>query len=238
MKAWRLTLPGQMYGVLHQHLFPGDGDEHGAVILAGLAYTSRGPRLLARELHLARDGVDYMAGKRGYRCLRAEFITPLIRKARDQRLVYLAIHNHGGKDAVAFSSDDIASHERGYPALLDIANGVPVGALVFARNAVAGDIWLNSRHRTTVSEAVILGACRHVLYPSPPADDLQADLTFDRQVRLFGDRGQRLLSKAKVAIIGLGGGWQPARIALGQAGCGRIRTVRPRSRRHHESSAH
>jgi hypothetical protein len=48
------------------------------------------------------------------------------------------VHNHGGDDAVGFSNDDLASHERGYPALLDIlADDRPVGALVVAPRAVA-----------------------------------------------------------------------------------------------------
>jgi hypothetical protein len=36
----------------------GDGDEHGAVIAAGTARSPRGNRLLARDLFLAKDGVD------------------------------------------------------------------------------------------------------------------------------------------------------------------------------------
>ena len=60
--------------------------------------------------------------------LKAEFIQSRILRARDARLAYLAIHNHGGIDSVGFSPDDMASHERGYPALLDIARGMPVGA--------------------------------------------------------------------------------------------------------------
>ena len=59
----------------------------------------------------------------------------------------MAIHNHGGRESVEFSGDDLQSHERGYPALLDIMRGVPVGALVFASDAIAGDIWLPGRRR-------------------------------------------------------------------------------------------
>ena len=35
MRSWRLTIPAGMYEELHGHLFPGDGDEHGAVIPRG-----------------------------------------------------------------------------------------------------------------------------------------------------------------------------------------------------------
>ena len=104
MKPWRLTIPSRLYRELQEHLFPGDGDEHGAVILAGTCESERGLRLVARELHLAKDGVDYVPGKRGYRMLKAEFIQGLILRARDKRLAYLAIHNHGGTESVGSRS--------------------------------------------------------------------------------------------------------------------------------------
>lgn len=204
-KPWRILIPQRMYAQLHAHLFPGDNDEHGAVILAGLAETLHDVRLLARELQLAVDGRDYVPGKRGYRMLRAEFITNQVMKARDERLVHLAIHNHSGTDRVAFSGDDLRSHERGYPALLQISRGVPVGALVFAEDAIAGDIWLSAQSRVTLAGATIIGPCRRLLTPGRLSYSMQFDPRYDRQVRLFGDRGQEMLRKAKVAIVGLGG---------------------------------
>ena len=72
---WRMVFPESLYKRLRTHLFPGDGDEHGAVIAAGLARTPAGEmRLLARNLFLAADGQDYIAGKRGYKMLKAEFV--------------------------------------------------------------------------------------------------------------------------------------------------------------------
>ena len=54
--SWSLFLPEDLWRRLERHLFPGDGDEHGAVIEAGIVETGRGTRLLARTLHLATDG--------------------------------------------------------------------------------------------------------------------------------------------------------------------------------------
>ncbi len=205
-RSWHLVLPEGLYARLEAHLFPGDGDEHGAVIAAGVASTSDGSvRLLARVLFLAQDGVDYVPGKRGYRMLRAAFIRDRIRECRDERLVYLAIHNHGRGSSVSFSEDDLASHERGYPALLDIADGMPVGALVFASSAIAGDIWLPDGGRVSLADATVVGRRRVQLFPSRPARRVNVDQNYDRQVRLFGDAGQDILRGARVAIIGLGG---------------------------------
>lgn len=218
--SWQLVLPQKLYDRLHQHLFCGDDDEHGAVIAAGLAVTPRGVRLLARELYLAEDGVDYVPGRRGYRMLRADFIAGRIAKCADENLVYLAVHNHGGNDYVAFSADDLRSHERGYPALLDIANGIPVGALVFARNAIAGDIWLPNGGRVVLSKASIIGRSLRELRHCPPTWSLQRDPMYDRHARLFGDAGQAILAGAKVGIIGLGGAGSLIAEYLGRLGVG------------------
>lgn len=225
---WSLTLPGSMHQFLLSQLYPGDGDEHGAVITAGIATTADGrTRLLARELHLAIDGKDYVPGKRGYRMLKAEFIRKHITACRDQRLVYLAIHNHGGSTSVAFSRDDLNSHERGYPALLDIANGMPVGALVFAPRAIAGDIWLPNQRRVALDRAIVVGTQRTVLTPLPELADAGAASQYGRQTLLFGSRGQAILGAAKVGIIGLGGVGSLLAQYLGHLGVGQFVLIDP-----------
>jgi len=226
VKPWRLTIPEEMHAQLMRHLFPGDGDEHGAIILAGICESDRGLRLVAREVHLAQDGEDYVPGKYGYRMLKAQFIQSRILRARDSKLAYLAIHNHGGSTSVGFSSDDFASHERGYPALLDISRGMPVGALVFARQAVAGDLWFAGNKRSELAEAHVVGSRRQFLYPQPPKR-MTAAAAYDRQSRLFGDAGQGILAGARVGIIGLGGAGSILAELLGRLGVGEFVLVDP-----------
>ncbi len=224
--AWRLIIDSGTYLQLHDHLFPGDGDEHGAVLAAGLATSARGTRLIARDLFVARDGVDFVPGARGYRRLTAEFVRDHIRRCRDENLVYLAVHNHGGSDSVAFSDVDLRSHERGYPALLDIS-GNPVGALVLAHEALAGDVWTPDRVRRPIAETVIVGRHLRRLHPSPPPPPPKADPTWDRQIRWLGERGQDLLSRTKVAVIGAGGVGLPLTTMLGRLGVGHIVVIDP-----------
>ena len=169
---WRMVFPEGLYERLQKHLFPGDGDEHGAVIATGLARTPDGEmRLLARHLFLAADGQDYIAGKRGYKMLKAEFVRDRVTNCRNEQLVYMAIHNHGGRESVKFSGVDLQSHERGYPALLDIMRGVPVGALVFASDAIAGDIWLPGGRRVELASATIVGRRRRVSSFGPSVNE-------------------------------------------------------------------
>ena len=223
---WSLHLAPAMAADLLGHLFPGDRDEHGAVLGVSVVETDRGVRLLGRRLYLAEDGIDYVPGSRGYRMLVPAFVRDRILDCEREGLGYLAVHCHRGTDRVAFSADDMASHERGYPALLDILGGRPVGALVFATNAVAGDIWLPDGRRLTLDHARLLGSPIRELRAAPSARTAD-DPTFDRQSRLFGDRGQAVLARQKVAVIGAGGAGSLVVEYLARLGIGHLLVIDP-----------
>ena len=221
LKPWSVVFARAAADELHRHLFPGDADEHGAVLLCGVADRERSRRLLVREVLLARDGIDYVAGHGSYRTLTPAFVAQAIERAARENLAYLAVHNHLGTDYVGFSPTDLQSHERGYPALLDITRGGPVGALVFAERAVAGDIWERAG-RTSVDRTIVLGACREIFYPSPPAHFEIDRALYDRQIRLFGEAGQALLGGLRVGVVGLGGAGSMISQALAHLGVGAI----------------
>ena len=204
MKPIRFRINAQQFAELHQHLFPGDDDEHGAVLLAGLCETDREMRFIVRDVLLAADGVDYVPSKRGYRMLTADFVARASHRSAQEKLCYFAVHCHGGCNSVAFSDTDVQSHRRGYPALLDITSGGPVGALVLAKNAVAGEIWTRQGVRSLTSMTVV-GLNQHELFPDCPKLPKRCEDVFHRQSLLFGDVGQERLRDAKVGIIGLGG---------------------------------
>lgn len=193
------------YRELQAHLFPGDGDEHGAVLGVGYVKTDRGLRLLARRVFLAKDGVDYVPGDTGYRKLTGEFVARALVACEAEGLGYIAVHCHRGSNRVSFSPTDLDSHVRGYPALLDNLEGMPVGALVFAENAVAGDIWMPDGERYGLYGLDVVGNNFLHLHDGFSRRIFDSLAIFDRQVRMFGDAGQAKLSNQKVAVIGAGG---------------------------------
>lgn len=223
---WGLHLSPRLADELMEHLFPGDQDEHGAVLGVSVVETGRGIRLLGRRLYLAQDGVDYVSGTRGYRMLTAAFVRDRVLDCQREGLGYLAIHCHGGTNRVGFSSDDLASHERGYPALLGILEDKPVGALVFARDAVAGDIWLPDGRRVELDHARLIESPIRTLRAAPSSTVL-ADPTYDRQSRLFGDHGQAILASQKVGVIGAGGAGSLVVEYLARLGVGHLVVVDP-----------
>lgn len=216
------------WDALNQHLFPGDHDEHGAALLCGQAHIDGELRLLVREVIPATDGRDYVPGTLGYRHLTGAFVTRQLRRAKKLGLVYLAVHNHGGHDKVAFSQDDMDSHERGYPTLLNLNNN-PVGALVLTPNAVAGDIWHTSQTRAPVDFTVITGDAHAQLTDgSQPANPTSpAAPQYGRQALMFGDAGQQLLAQTTVAIVGAGGVGMLIIQALALLGVGHLIVVDP-----------
>lgn len=199
-----LRVAASDWSTLMGHLFPGDHDEHGAVLLCGVAESARGTRLLVREVVCAVDGSDYIPGQRGYRHLTGEFVTHQARRAKDLGLAYLAVHNHGGSGSVAFSRPDLQSHERAYPTLLQVT-GQRVGALVCASGAVAGDLWLQDGSRATLDRTTIVGSRRTVLTPTSTRDDPSVAARYDRQALLYGATGQSILNSSKVVVVGAGG---------------------------------
>ena len=72
-----------------------------------------------------------------------------------------------------------------------------------------------------LDRAVIVGESQQVLYPAPrkPAD---ATARYDRQVRLFGDRGQDLLAAQKVGVVGAGGAGSLINEYLARLGVGHV----------------
>ncbi|ODU24925.1 MAG: hypothetical protein ABS95_01335, partial [Verrucomicrobia bacterium SCN 57-15] len=221
MKAFTFRISETLFEQLMSHLFPGDSDEHGAVITAGISESEREVRLLAREVFLAKDGVDYVPGKRGYRMLTADFVARVSHHCAQENLCYFAVHCHGGDDFVDFSPTDVESHRRGYPALVDITKGGPVGALVFAQNAVAGSIW--TTHGVFPLEGLtVIGQNIRRLYPSPAKSPIAVNPLYHRQSLIFGAAGQELLKRTKVGIIGLGGAGSLLNEWLAHLGVGEI----------------
>lgn len=218
----RLRIARQDFDAVISHLFPGDHDEHGAVLLAGMSRSDEVITLHVREVHIASEDTDYVEGKIGYRALSPKFIHRLITRARDERLVYLAIHNHASDREVGFSRVDFESHERGYPALLQIAKGMPVGALVFGRRSIQADVWLSADCRLVLEDAVIVGETVQRLTPSPPTTHFETDGLYERQLRMFGKVGQDKLLNCRVGIIGLGGIGSLVAEYLARIGVGRF----------------
>lgn len=227
MSSMSLRVGEQLWAAVTGHIHQPDRDEHGGALLCGIATDHTGKRrLLARTFVAAIDGIDYVPGTRGYRHLRATFIRKVVLQAREQGLICLLVHGHGAGDSVEFSKTDFASHERGYPTLLDIS-GQSVGALVLATNAVAGDIWHTDGTRDILDTTVVIGGNIVSLTPTPAGRPPQIRAEDDRQGRLFGAAGQNILRKTRIGIVGAGGAGMIGVEMLARLGAGELIVIDP-----------
>lgn len=217
--GWSLTFRSRDWAVLTTHLLREDG-AHGAVLLAEPTEGPRGARLLVRQVIPAIDQVDYVRGTTGFHSLAPEFVRDCAMRAHAHGWAYVAVHNHGGYERVRFSDIDLASHERGYPALVQLLDR-PVVGLVLAEGAAAGDIWLPGGGRADLAELVVAGQSVVRLRPTP-ASASSTDGRWDRQVRVFGDIGQEVLGALRVAIVGLGGAGSMINEFISRLGVGHL----------------
>lgn len=225
---WTVRIASDTDRDLRNHLFPGDGQPHGAALIAGIHRTPRGGRLLVRKVIKARDGIDYLPGRdgRGHHRLSANFVRDAVVRAMDGGFAYLPVHIHGGTTSVGFSPQDLGSHARGYPALVDLLAGPPVAPLVFTEQAVGGQVWSESGAAGIVRGYVVVGTQTRTFRDAPTAES-RRDVTFDRQARIFGDAGQVLLGSLKVGVIGCGGVGMLLVEYLARLGVGRLVVVDP-----------
>ena len=221
-----VLITSKLHEQLMAHLFPGDNDEHGAILHAGIVRSDKSLRLLVKHFEAAEFGSDYVAGRYGYRALNPTFIHRHILQCRDAGLAYLAVHNHGSDRRVDFSKIDLESHERGYPALLDIGRGIPVGALVYGRRSVAADIWLPDRSRSALGAYRVIGQRVDRFYSRPQVES-ESVPEHDRQVRMFGAAGQQVLGASKIAVVGLGGVGSLVAEYLARLGVGHLVFIDP-----------
>lgn len=227
MSTVSLRVGQSLWADVLAHILQADRDEHGGALLCGVAVDAAGRRrLLGRRFVPAVDGTDYIPGTRGYRHLTATFIRRVVLEARTEGLVCLLVHGHGNGNSVGFSTTDLASHERGYPALVDIA-GQSVGALVLASRAVAGDIWNPDGSRDPLDVATIIGGNISRITPEPVQAVGATRAEDDRQVRLFGVAGQQLLRGCRIGVVGAGGAGMLAIEMLSRLGVGHLVVIDP-----------
>ncbi len=202
----RLLFTPAVHAAISRHLHRGDHGEHAGAMLCGFSRSGDRLDLMVREFIPATEGKDYVVTPEGHGRLQPLFIHEALCKAVEAGMVYVAIHNHFSDDSVGFSEVDLRSHERGYPTLLSLAKGLPVGAAVFGKRSVEVDIWTHEGVRLALETARIVGhGVRHVWSSPRLAPNETYDETFDRQLPFLRSDGQGILRRTKIGIVGLGG---------------------------------
>jgi molybdopterin/thiamine biosynthesis adenylyltransferase len=215
------------YDRLYAHLFPGDGDEHGAILLAGEHHVSNGSILAVRETHLL-DWDEFPPGTHGYRQFAAGSLARLGNRAAEERLAVVTVHSHpGARERNSLSRDDLAAHERVFPHLLDITSAASVTGIALGEASAAGETWRRDGGRQELASVKVVGPNMRTLRPRPVEYQEDDNGRFERQVLLFGAVGQARLRTLHVGVLGAGGGGSILIEQLAHLGVGQITAVDP-----------
>jgi molybdopterin/thiamine biosynthesis adenylyltransferase len=195
----RILFGGSSYTDMVKSLMV-SADESCALLLASPpASKAERARFLVREIHPASDQ-DYTVRKKNRAQLRADYLVPLVQRARQEHLSVIFVHTHPFAEGFpAFSSiDDEGETE------LSVFLSRRVPDLLHASLVVGPDGCsarrLGSSHKV---EVVQIGSKVDLL--SDVTGNSKPEERWDRQVRAFGAEGQTAIQKVRVAIVGVGG---------------------------------
>lgn len=194
---------------LTENLISDTSVEQGVAIFAGTARTETGLHFLVREV-VPISPEDMLYQTSSGRRLRASAFMALAQKALDEGSSLIMAHSHPGFFSTFSSTDDQNEREMMPRLMMVTEDKVPHGTLVMDANGRAdarfwepGSTspkpieWLLVTGRPLRSIPTTSNTCQEANAPN-------MDM-YDRQVKMFGSDGQRILADTPVAIIGSGG---------------------------------
>lgn len=195
-----ITLTAEDMAALEAALLSNDAAEHCAVLYA--SQTRRADalvRLLVREIDIPRQD-EYAVQGECEAVLTPHCVARVTKRARREQQSLIFAHSHPGSSPPEFSRTDDEG-EKHLARFLGWRHPNNVhAALVMSRGGLEARP-LAMREKARV---IALGERRTVL-SDPSAAVATPTALFDRQIRAFGEAGQRAIETLRVAIVGLGG---------------------------------
>lgn len=175
--------------------------ESSAILLAvPMARRDGGPRLLLRAMAIPTDA-DYLKRTATEVELKPEFGLPLEKTAARRGWSLIYVHTHPVQTGEpSFSPIDDRTETRLAPYARMRSPNAPHVALLLGKER------LIARELGTSSPVRVLEVGERIEHAYDPiAGDVELEIAHDRQIRAFGEAGQRRLGRLRVVIVGLGG---------------------------------
>jgi len=202
MKELSVTITSKDWEHLRSVLLTPDECENAAVLLCGMADTADESRLLVRKI--IEVPPDLYTDRNGYHLeVSPQFYNNIITECLQEKLNPVIIHSHIFDGASWYSKSDDFGESRLLPVLESLIPGSTVASLVMTKTAITGRQFIDGRF-APLARFNIVGPKTEwieISHEKEPTISTQ----FDRQIRAFGETGQRTLQKLKVGIVGVGG---------------------------------
>jgi len=184
-----------------------DIKESAAFLIAGFFKNNEGYHFTVRDIIIPHDS-DYDDRTEYHIEVSAIFVNRVISIAERNQLTVIQCHSHPfAERKLSYSSSDNHGESVSAKTLYDCLGSKPMGSLLFGRDVITGRIWLSpNKMPIKVNELRIVDRHMKIENLDQSSKSQKIDLeTYDRQIRAFGTKGQELLSKLTIGIVGLGG---------------------------------
>jgi molybdopterin/thiamine biosynthesis adenylyltransferase len=194
-----------------------------AFALASHARVQGKTLLLVRKVVTLPDEA-YLRGSGHGAKWRGRAMLPILNEAIERKLGVVLFHTHSHPGPVCLSGDDRQGADRLLPVFQNLIPFRPHASVVFSEDHAAGMILLPDR--TDYEEHVKIRWLGKVIleFPDQPdeASNAEEDESHHRQMLLIKSAGQKILRKATITVVGLGGGGSHVVQQLAHMGVGQI----------------
>lgn len=206
MKKHRLKITDQDLNKLKACVFSDMPKEAGAFCLAGVAKRADGYDIIVRRVieipsNLVSDQHEWSLE------VSSQAINGLIALCENNELTAVLCHSH--PENISYSPSDDFGERRIFEILAQcLPQKMPMASLLFWPDGITSRIWLpNESKPEPISELVVIGRhIKRIQLSRPLTQENEPFLNiFDRQIRAFGKDGQKLISQAKIGLVGCGG---------------------------------
>jgi proteasome lid subunit RPN8/RPN11 len=190
------------YDVLERHLAASQ-DEQAAFLICRIAQTDNETRLLVRAC-IPVTGDDIIEQSPVHMKIAPRAYIHAMKRANDEKSCLLFVHSHPNGYPDHSGQDDIEEAKLFRTAYTRIGTPGVHGSLVLTRQGFSSArVWLPDGTTAEIERIRIIG--RRFRFWFSRTDATEVPTFFDRQVRAFGPDIQRLLSRLRIGIVGVGG---------------------------------
>ncbi|MCC8973833.1 ThiF family adenylyltransferase [Bradyrhizobium brasilense] len=199
---YSVTFLEKHYEALETHL-AASTDEQAAFLICRIAQTDNETRLVVRNC-VPVTGDDILEQSPVHMKIAPRAYTRAMKRANDEKSCLLFVHSHPTGYPDHSGQDDVEEAKLFKTAYTRIRTPGVHGSLVLTPKGISSArVWLADGTTADVERIRIIG--RRIRFWFSEAGAAELPPFFDRQVRAFGPDVQRLLSRLRIGIVGVGG---------------------------------
>jgi molybdopterin/thiamine biosynthesis adenylyltransferase/proteasome lid subunit RPN8/RPN11 len=221
---YTLSLLNNHFETLRSAIDQSNGNEIAAYFFCNRSATDSEVRFLVTEVHIVADE-HIQSTSSSHISISSHSYVKALSKARRENKNFFLVHSHSSGFRY-FSPQDDREEKALFTTAEHAAPNGPHGSIIIvvgeANFDLIGRVWINNQ-TFPLDRLRIIGKRVRIFYNI----DINIPEWADRQVRVFGDDAQKILSRLHVGIVGVGGTGSSIGEQLIRMGIGRITCVDP-----------